>query len=131
MSPNQKPSISSGIVLFILVGLLSAIIYIYTLGYFFQLDDVGINAAANSGYLTYVVLPTKFFEFSLVGTISFFITRIFQKLPKILFYLLPILLIALVFFLELDFYHWTMRDYPLGYNGDYINRSFFWTHILK
>lgn len=123
-SMEQKNSLNLGIGFSFFLGLLAAIIYIGILIYFSKLDHLNINIATN-GFIILAVLPISFIEFSLAAILSFNVFRIFKIFPQVLIFFLSFLFVAMVFFLQLDYYHWSMRNYPLGYDGDLMNRSVF------
>ena len=86
---------------------------------------------ATKAFLVYFTFPAKALEFALVGLLSFFIVKKYKKLPVYLYYLLPLLPIALIFFLDMDFYHWSYQgEYFMGKPGAYLNRSIFWKLFL-
>lgn len=112
----------------VVASVLLATIYVVVLGYYFRIDDLGVNPGANSMYLQYIVLPVRVVEFAAIGLIALYLLRKKQTLLSCI--IIGLLLVA-VLLLHLGYYHWTMRDYPLGRDQiDYINRSKFWRHIL-
>lgn len=130
---NIKASMVNGFIFSTILSFITSIVFINVINYFFRIDDVGINNAANSMFLTFIILPISLITVFIISIVSFWILRKFticQK-KKILPYLLVLITVAIVFFLALDYNFWTLRDYPTPTNIDGNNRSIFWKYILK
>ncbi|QQS59276.1 hypothetical protein IPN35_00070 [Candidatus Peregrinibacteria bacterium] len=130
---NTKASMLGGFIFSAILSFFASIAFINVVNYFFQVDDIGINNAANSMFLTFIVLPISLVMVFIVSIVSFWILRkltICQK-KKYLSYIFVLAIIAVVFFLALDYNFWTLRDYPTPMNMNGNNRSIFWRYVLK
>lgn len=130
---STKVSMVVGFVFSAILSFITSIVFINIVNYFFRIDDIGINNAANSIFLTFVVLPISLVTVFVISIVSFWILRRFticQK-KKGSIYLLVLIIVAIVFFLALDYNFWRLRDYPTPTNIGGSNRSFFWRYILK
>lgn len=114
-------------------SIIMSIGFINVVNYFYQVDDIDINSAANLMFLTFIVLPLSLFGFFIISIISFVLLRnvnVFIK-NRYLVYISVIIILGVVFFLALDYNFWHLRDYPTQTNIDGVNRSIFWKNLLK